>query len=181
MAKKTYYPKYALSSLLSLGTGISQAVKGKRAMKDVQKQVDAGGLKYNVMGEAEKAAEGLSADTEKVMQEQAALQQAQGMGALSASGDARAMMGAMPGMVQQGTQAAQNVAMQEEAARRQGEQALMQEKQQAQAVDRSNLMQERESAQAMLGAGMQNIMGGVQGIESSAAGMMGAKHGNVMT
>ena len=175
MAKKTYYPKYALSSLLSLGTGISQAVKGKRAMKDVQKQVDAGGLKYNVMGEAEKAAEGLSADTEKVMQEQAALQQAQGMGALSASGDARAMMGAMPGMVQQG-----NVAMREEAARRQGEQALMQEKQQAQAVDRSNLMQERESAQAMLGAGMQNIMGGVQGIESSAKMAFGAKHGNVM-
>ena len=180
MAKKTYYPKYVVSALMGLGTGIAQTVRGRRAMKDVQKQIDAGGLQYNVMGEAEKAAEGLSADTEKAMQEQAALQQAQGMGALAASGDARAMMGAMPGMVRQGTQAAQNVAMQEEAARRQGEQALMQEKQKAQAVGRANLMQEQESAQAMTGAGLQNIMGGLQGLEQTAASFMGAKHGNIV-
>ena len=57
MAKKTYYPKYVVSALMGLGTGIAQTVRGRRAMKDVQKQIDAGGLQYNVMGEAEKAAE----------------------------------------------------------------------------------------------------------------------------
>ena len=183
MAKKKNYPKYFVSSLMSLGLGTSQAVKGRRAMKDVQKQVDAGGLQYNVMGEAEKAAEGLSADTEKAMQEQAALQQAQGMGALAASGDARAMMGAMPGMVQQGTQAAQNVAMAEEQARKQGEMLLMGEKQKAQAQDRAILEQEREAAQAMSAAGLQNIQGGIQGLEQtamSAFGMPGMKHGAYM-
>lgn len=168
----------AASSLYGMYQGHQQKKAGEKALKNLNKpSYEIPKELYDQLSDAEKMdVEGLPAEQKKQFVQN--LERSQ-QSALKASADRKGGLMGLQSSMQQETDAYTNLVSMDAAARKESELRKQQAISQARAgiasakerqfdIAQGDYQQQLQSAQAMQGAGMQNIMGGIQGLGSTA-------------